>query len=280
MTEPPQTSVPPTRFVGLLVGMIRHPRATLEHIFALPRRPWRRVALVIIVAAILPVVAAYSTPPAQATAPFDGGAVAPGPGAVSAVPVGPRGVNMGVDPGRVGMEPGEMMPMPRPSPLAGLVLPALGSTAGLVVNWLLWSGVLYVIGTMVGGRNTFGHMLHMIIWTWVPYGVRGILQAGYIWITKEPIAHQGLSGLVAAETASMGVSLTPSMGTVVLQSLLGRVDIYLFWHVALVVVGLVTVAHLSQRKALTLALASWVLLTLLGLLPSVILGSFAGLRLG
>ncbi len=280
MTEQPQTPVPPSRFVGLLFGILRRPRATLERLAELPRRPWRRVALLIIVAAILPVVATYSVTSTQATVQFEDALSSQKPQAVSAVPVGPRGGVVRVGPGGAVMPPAEGMPTPRPSPLTGVALPALGRLGSLVLNWLLWSGVLYVIGTMMGGRNTFGHMLQMVIWTWAPFAVRGVLQAGYIWITREPIAHQGLSGLVVAETSFVGIPTPPGTGTLIGQALLGQVDIYLFWHLALIVIGLIAVAHLPRRKAITLALSSWVLLTLLSLLPNVILGSFAGMRMG
>lgn len=194
-------------------------------------------------------------------------------GAVSAVPVGPRGVVVSSGPGMVA---GAAMPMPGPSPIVGLILPALGRLGGLVASWLIWSGVLYVGSTMMGGRNTFGHMLHMIIWTWAPFAVRGVLQAAYIWLTSSLIAHQGLSGLVAAEAPLAGIPTPPSTGTVIARSVLGQVDIYLFWHLALVAVGLIAVAHLPRRKAVMLTLGAWVLLVLLGLLPNVIIGSFAG----
>jgi hypothetical protein len=280
LTEQPQTPVPPARFFGLLFGILRRPRATLERLAELPRRPWGRMALAIVVAVMLPVVATYSITSSQAAASFESALSSqkPAPGPVRAVPMAGGVVRVG--PSGAGMPP-EAMPALRPSPLMGLALPALGRLGGLVANWLLWSGVLYVLGTMMGGRNTFGHMLHMVVWTWAPFAVRGLLQAAYIVITKEPIAFQGLSGLAVAEAPIAGIPTSPGAGTLVWQSFLGRIDIYLFWHLALVVVGLMAVAHLPRRKAVTLALSSWVLLTLLGLLPNVILGSFAGMgRIG
>lgn len=280
LTEQPQITVPPARFVGLLFGILRRPRATLERLGELPRRPWRRAALLFIVAAILPVVATYSITSAQAQGQFENALSSQAPAPVRAVPVGPRGGVVRVGPSGAGMPPAEMAPVPRPSPLTGLALPALGGLGSLVLQWLLWSGVLYVLGTMMGGRNTFGHMLHMVVWTWAPFAVRGVLQAAYILIAKEPIVHQGLSGLVVAQTVTSGIPTAPGAGTLMWQSFLGRIDIYLFWHLALVIVGLIAVARLPRRKAITLALGSWALLTLLGLLPNVILGSFAGMRLG
>lgn len=281
MTEQPQTPVSPSRFIGLLFGILRRPRATLERLAEMPRRPWRRMVLLIIAAVILPAVATYSVTSRQMAAQFDAALSSRQPTTASAASVAPiKGGVVRVGPGGADMPSGEALPSPGVSPLTGLALPALGRLGSLVLNWLLWSGVLYVIGTMMGGRNTFGQMLHMVIWTWAPFAVRGVLQAGYIWVVKQPIAHQGLSGLVASEALFAGVPTAPGTGTLVWQTLLGQVDIYLFWHLALVAVGLIAVARLPRRKAVTLALSSWVLLTLLSLLPAVIGGSIAGLRMG
>lgn len=261
------------RFTGLLFGILRYPRATLQHLIELPRWPWRRMALLVLAAAILPVVATYSVTSQQAAVQFEDALVLqqPAPGSDVVVWVEPPGA---------GMPPEEMAPAPRLSAMAGLVFPGLGQLGGLALNWLLWSGVLYVIGTMMGGRNTFGQMLHMVIWTWAPFAVRGVLQAGYIWLTQQTIANPGLSGFVASETSFAGVPTLPDASTLVWRTLLGQVDIYLFWHLALIVMGLMVAARLPQRKAVTLALGSWVLLTLLSLLPAVILGSIAGFGMG
>lgn len=281
MTEQSQTPTPPPRFIGLIIGILRRPRATLERLAELPRRPWRRIALLVLVAVILPVVPTYTVSSRQAAAQFQAALSSEQPGRVSAVPVAPgKGGVVQVAPGRPGMEETQPMPAPTLSPLAGLALPALGRLGGLVLNWLLWSGVLYVVGTMMGGRNTFGHMFQMVVWTWVPFAVRGVLQAGYIWLAGQPIANPGLSGFVTSQASTSGMPAPAGMGTLIWQSLLGRVDIYLFWHLALVVVGLMAVARLSRRKALTLALGSWVLLTLASLIPAIVQASFAGMRLG
>lgn len=281
MTASPHAAESPARFAGLLLGILRHPRATLDRLVALPRRPWRRMALLVIVAVILPAVATYAV---AAPATGAGGPAAPSYQESPSMRPVPAPMSSGrggvVRVGPDGMPAEQPMPAPRSSPITGLALPALGRLGSLAVNWLLWSGVLYVIGTMMGGRNTFGHMLHMVIWTWAPYAVRGVLQAGYILATGQPIAHPGLSGFVAAETTFAGVPAPPNTGALVWRALLGQADVYLFWHLALVAVGLMAVAHLPRRKAVALTLGAWALLTLLSLIPSVVLGSIAGLRMG
>jgi len=280
LTEQPLPIPTAPPFVQLVAGIVRRPRNTLERLAELPRRPWRRVALLVIVAVLLPLVASFSVTARQF--PGRGGAtVIEGP-MVGGRPSSAMPARGGVAATVVGVPipEGQPMPAPAPSVLSGIVLPGLGRLGGLVVSWLVWSGVLYVIGTMMGGRNTFGHMFHMVIWTWVPFAVRGLLQAAFIWITGEAITYAGLSGLVVSGVPTAGFAARVSTGTMMLQNLLRQVDIYLFWHLALVAIGLMAMARLPRRKAITLALASWVLLTLLGLVPALIQGSFAGMRMG
>jgi len=280
LTEQIPTASPSPRFAGMLFGILRRPRATLERLAELPRWPWRRMALLVALAVILPVVATYSATSRQMAAAFEGSLSSQPTGPVSEVPMAAgKGGVVRVGPSGAGTPSMGAVPAQGPSPISGLVLPALGRLGGLVLNWALWSGVLYVIGTMMGGRQTFGQMMRMVIWTWAPFAVRGVLQAGYIWLTQQPIAHPGLSGFAVA-TVRPGVPTPSGAGTLVWQTLLSRIDIYLFWHLALIAIGLMVVARLPKRKAVTLALSSWAVLTLLSLLPAVIQGSIAGLRLG
>jgi hypothetical protein len=67
------------------------------------------------------------------------------------------------------------------------------------------------------------------------------------------------------------------MGQLVLSSLLARVDLFLFWRLALVVVGTVVVMRISWRKAVLIVGLIWLLLTALGVLPALVGGMFSGL---
>lgn len=145
------------------------------------------------------------------------------------------------------------------SPLLTVVLPSVFAVIGQVVSWLLWSGALYLLASMVGGRSSFLQMLQVVIWAWLPYALRSILQAIYIVVTQTLIANPGLSGFAGAPTPdpSDPFGSIPSTGTAVLQTFLGQIDIYLFWYLALLVLGIATVARLSRRKSIGLVLIVW-----------------------
>jgi hypothetical protein len=49
----------------------------------------------------------------------------------------------------------------------------------------------------------------------------------------------------------------------------------LFWNLALLVIGVTIVAQFARRKAALVTLGIWLALTLLGLVPTIVAGSFA-----
>jgi hypothetical protein len=90
------------------------------------------------------------------------------------------------------------------------------------------------------------------------------------------IENPGLSGFAqGSPSAARVVVASPNLGQIALSTLLGRVDLYLFWNLALLVLGVMTVTRLSRRKALLLTLGVWLLLTAVSLVPSLVGGAFA-----
>ncbi len=151
------------------------------------------------------------------------------------------------------------------SPLITLVFPAVGGVAGMAVTWLAYAGALYLGGLALGGRRAFGGMFGMVVWTWLPYAVRGLLRTVYTLSSGEIVVNEGLAGFVEGT----------GVGQILLKALLGRVDLFLIWHLALLIAGVGVVARLPRRKAVLLTLGVWLLMTLLGLLPALIGGVFA-----
>ena len=162
------------------------------------------------------------------------------------------------------------------SPLITVVFPVAAGVVGLVVGWLVWSGGLYLVGMALGGRSTFGGMLRMVVWTWIPYVLRGLLQTVYILATGQVVANPGLSGLVQ-DSSRVGemTFASPGLGQMLLAGFLSRIDLFLVWNLALLVTGVMVVTRLPRRKAVLATLVVWLLLTALGLTPALIGGLFA-----
>jgi hypothetical protein len=157
------------------------------------------------------------------------------------------------------------------SPLITAVFPAVGGVVVRVLSWLVWAGALYLAGMTLGGRSTFGQMFRMVVWTWLPYALRGLIQTIYIVISGQIIANQGLSGFVRGQqTVEEMVAAPLSPGQTFLAAFLSKVDLYLIWNLILLVIGVKVITHLPRRKAIVVTLGVWVLMTALGLAPKLI----------
>jgi len=151
------------------------------------------------------------------------------------------------------------------SPFIIVVFPAVGGVIGRIVGWLLWAGVLYLAGIALGGRSPFGAMFRVVAWVSVPYTLRGLFQTIYILVTGEMITNAGLSGFAGE--------------SIVLNSLLSGIDLFLIWRLILLVIGVRVVTHLSRRKSVLVTLGVWVLFTAVGLVFAYI-GTVVGQQFG
>lgn len=252
-------------------GIIVRPRATFRYLNEEGRRLWWLPALLTVFLIVLPLIvgAPIATQRAREAVKSVIGVQV---GVVRQNEPGPS-VNVEVEPSQ-DLTPEQQQQMEQAmryasSPLLIVVFPAIGSVAGLIVGWLAWAGLLYLIGMVIGGHARFGNLFRMVVWAWIPYALRGLLQSLYILATGQLIAHPGLSGLVASNrTTSEGLVILPSTGQVIASSLLSRIDIFLFWNLALLVVGTMIVSRISGRKATAVVLGIWVLLTLIGMIPT------------
>jgi hypothetical protein len=263
MSEVNTTSPERRGLPRILWGMIARPRATLEYLREHGGRTWWLPALLAVLLVILPTVVA-----APITAQQSREAVA-----VAQEQWGEqRGMEMSAEE-QAQMEQAMSIAS---SPLLTTVFPAVGSVVVLVVGWLVWGGALYLASMALGGRSTFGQMFCMVVWAWLPYTLRGLLQTVYILASGQIIANPGLSGLVQ-ETRSVSemVLSPPGLGQTLLVAFLSRIDLFMFWNMILLVVGVAVVTRLPRRKAALVTLGVWLLLTALGLLPALVGGLFA-----
>ena len=155
-------------------------------------------------------------------------------------------------------------------PMFVYVFPALGALLGIWINWLLLSILLHLGLTMVGSRSSSAASFNLVGWASLPLGLRSIVQGIAILSTHSLIQGQGLSGFV---TPAGGFSTFAS-------ALLGFVDIYFLWMVALLLIGVRPMSHLSRAKAWTVTLFIVLLTLTLRSLPAFIAGQLGGLLNG
>lgn len=238
----------------LLWDIIARPRATFRYLNENGRRVWWLPALLAVIAVILPILVGSPIRTQMARE------------AVVSIQT-----SMGETLSPEQQQQMEQAQQMAASPLIITVFPSIAGVLGLVIGWLVWAGALYLVGMVAGGHAPFGVLFRMVVWAWIPYALRGFLQALYILLTGQLIVHPGLSGLVASgQTVEEVLTAPPTAGQMVVSAFLARIDLFLFWNLALLVVGTIVVTRLSTRKATALVLGIWLLLVLIGLIPTLI----------
>ena len=245
--------------IALLLGVLFRPKATFGYLKDNHKKAWWLPALLIMLLTVAPLWAASRPSPAAQTLPPD-----------------KMGMVTSVDP-RV-METEGMPPGSSTSALAagGFNFLKFGGTLlGTFVAWLLWGGALYLASVFLGRSSSFGQMFRLAVWTWLPYGLRGLVQTAFILLTGEAITNAGFSGFVIDKSVTS--LIPPGPGQLALASILSRVDVFMLWHVLLVSVALMAFTGLTRRKALTATLAIWIVFALVGIVPAIFGGMVSGI---
>jgi len=133
------------------------------------------------------------------------------------------------------------------APIMG-VTATVGGLIAVAIGLLVATGVLYFAGLVSGTELNFVPLLSMMAWTWIPFAVRHLVQAGFILVRRGLIVNQGLSWLV-----SVGDPLKDA-GNIVYY-LLGFVDVFMLWHLILVWAGTRGAGRLSWGRAFVIAIA-------------------------
>lgn len=149
------------------------------------------------------------------------------------------------------------------SPLFTAFMAILGGVLALVVGWLIRSGTLFFIFSLIGNESNFRQIFNLTLWAWLPMAFRDLLKGAYIFINGKLILHQGLAFLLATGDRS------PGPGNL-LYSFLSSLDIFLVWHLILIALGAKVIARLSSRQATWATLGYWAVTTLLALIPTLV----------
>ncbi len=134
-------------------------------------------------------------------------------------------------------------------------LSLLWPVVSFLITWLLIGGFTNLFSLAFGGASHSRMALGIAAWSSIPIGVRNLAQIVYYLASGTSIQSPGLSGF-----------LTNTNGNALLifsQFLLARVDIYLFWQVALLAIGVGIWGALSRKKAVVIAVIVIVLVVLL-----------------
>lgn len=149
------------------------------------------------------------------------------------------------------------------------LFPGILSVARVWLGWLIVAASLHLFLTMMGGRGSIRSAMNLVAWSGLPFAVRDLVRVAYIGFSHQAIHYPGLSGFF---TSDSGTAFTDGV-----TALLGLIDIYWLWHVALLVLAVKTYHHLSANKGLIAVASVQFLALLIQIVPALLAQRLAGL---
>ncbi|TKJ30407.1 MAG: hypothetical protein CEE40_05035 [Chloroflexi bacterium B3_Chlor] len=235
-----------------LFGWIDQPKKTLRYVMKEPRWPvWLAPALMIFVTLII--VAVVSAP------------------LLSEVSRQEAEAQMEAQMGSLSGEQGEQVRRSLDIFTSPLFLAATAITfgiLGLILTWLFRGAILFFVSYLLGTDNRYIQMVTLVLWTWLPFALRDLVQAIYVALNGQLAVHRGLSFLVATSDQAQ------SSGNL-LYGILSQIDVFLVWHLVLVAIGLAVSTRSTTTKTALGAISYWAVTALVGLAPT-LLGMLVG----
>lgn len=148
------------------------------------------------------------------------------------------------------------------------VFPSILSALSVWVGWLVVVGLLHLVFTLLGARGTTRAAMNMVAWAGLPFAVRDLVRIGYMLAARQLIGHPGVSGFAPTE----------GMGGLFLAEFLRLFDVYLLWHVLLLVLGVRVAETLPAAKAWGGVLITMGIVLVLQSLPGFAIAQFGGLN--
>lgn len=230
-----------------LYGWIDQPRKTLRYVIREPRWPlWLAPALAIVVALVL--VTVVSAPSASELARKQ------------------AEVQLETQMGSLSGEQLEQVERSVETFTSPLFIGATGialGILGLILTWLFRGGVLFFISYLFGTDSRYVQAVTLVLWSWLPFALRDLLNAAYVLVSGQMVLNRGLSFLVATGDQVQDAGN-------LLYGFLSMVDPFLVWHLVLVALGLAVVTRTTTVKVAIGTVAYWVLTAVVGLGPSLL----------
>jgi len=119
------------------------------------------------------------------------------------------------------------------------VFPALLGVARVWLGWLIVGGLLHLVLTLLGGRGNTGTSMNLVAWASIPLALREVVRIIAMLGMKQLITNPGLAGFAPPVSSHLSVYA---------GNMLAQIDLYLFWHIALLVLGVKAANGLSLGK--------------------------------
>ena len=127
------------------------------------------------------------------------------------------------------------------SPTFVYILPVIGSLIGIWLGWLLLGGILHLTTTLFGGRGDTATSMNLVAWSYLPFAIRNFIRILYLLTSRKLIESPGLSGFINNPDSDWSIAVA---------TLLSFINIYLIWHVLLLIVGTKITTGISTTKSI------------------------------
>jgi hypothetical protein len=153
-------------------------------------------------------------------------------------------------------------------PVFVYVFPVISGVLGTWVGWLLVSGLIRLVMTMLGGRGDTGSTTNLVAWASLPFAVRDLVRLIAMLSTRQMLQATGLEGFAPVEATKWNAYLA---------AFLALVDIYMIWHIVLLVIGVRASSSLTAGKAWIGVTVSILLVLALQALLRFLVGQLSGM---
>lgn len=156
------------------------------------------------------------------------------------------------------------------SPLMLYVFPVLGGLLKIWLPWFLLSILLYLSLTLAGSRAGSIRSYNLVAWSLLPLALRFVVQIVAMVVSKTPISAAGLSGFISSEATGIAAYF---------RGMLGLFDIYFFFHIILLLIGVLPLSGLNRTKAWIATAISVIILLFLQAIPGFLASALSGLSI-
>jgi len=143
------------------------------------------------------------------------------------------------------------------SPEAVAVQFIVGGILGLLIAWVACSAMLHLLSLAMGNQRPYRAMFEAVVWAWVPFVLRDLVQAAFIFLSGKLILFPGLSALVA-----QGADRYANARDLIFVAA-SHVDVFLIWNVVLLTLAVAGIAGFGKIRSAVLPILYWVLVILL-----------------
>ncbi|MCZ7570432.1 MAG: YIP1 family protein [Ardenticatenaceae bacterium] len=144
---------------------------------------------------------------------------------------------------------------------AGLVIGVAGGLLLTLAGWVVYGLIFHALASLLGSQSTTpGAMIAIASWSWLPLGLKPLVQALFVAQTGQLPRHEGLAALVSSGDRVLD-SFNP------LYAYLGQFDLWQLANWALLIVGVGAISRFSRRKAALVVLPVWLGFSIIALAP-------------